>query len=693
MSSMIGQAIGKYTVLAEIGRGGMAVVYRARDTVLDRDVALKLMAPHLAWDPQFVERFMAEARAVARLKHPNIVVIYDVGKYQERPFLAMEYIAGHSLAAVVQKGRALPPPYVAGIVAQVADALDHAHSQNIVHRDIKPGNIIVGANNHVTLTDFGVARALESTHMTQTGTLLGTPAYMSPEQVLGKEAIPASDQYSLGIVAYEMLAGVAPFQGDTSVVILHNQVYTPPPPLRHFNPSLNPEFEAVINKALAKDPKARYAMTRQFAARLSATAGTASVIVPPLAGDSIRNAGTVLKSSSGGGRGQPPGPFTPPPVGQPTGPRRAHWPWLALALALVVAVLALGGVFLAGRTSGQQQTAAPVFAPTAGPADRGAVPVVMVLASSTPASPSPAPTQRPTDAPSASPTPRPEPTQTATAAPTLAPTASPEPPTPEPAPVACTKDLQLVAHVQPGDSAAVTPGQVFTKVWSIKNIGTCTWVEDYQVAYESGNQMGAAAVIAFNYRMTPDQTATVSVDWLRAPTTPGTYVGVWRLRDASGTAFGEPLLVRIVVTEAPAPRPVASAAPPPVAARPPVEAPTAAPLPPPDVPPPTVPPPTTPPRPVEILQFWADDDTVEPASPDSRKRCTLLLWRVEGVASMRVIDARSGQLVKNGTIGSTYPGEVRESEVCPTQNTTYILKVTPVGGTEYDWGSVTIKIN
>ncbi len=671
MSSLIGQAIGKYSVVSEIGRGGMAVVYRVRDTVLDRDVALKLMAPHLAWDPQFVDRFMAEARAVARLKHPNIVVIYDVGKYQERPFLAMEYIAGHPLSALMQKGRPLPPPYVAAIISQVAAALDHAHAQGIIHRDIKPGNVMVGTNNHITLTDFGVARALESTHLTQTGTLLGTPAYMSPEQVLGKEATAASDQYSLAIVTYEMLAGVTPFQGDTSVVILHNQVYTPPPPLRHFNPNLASEYEAVLGKALAKTPGERYATNGQFAARLAAVAGTATGVVAPVPPLVARDAQTVLKGGSGSGR--PPGPRTPLPDTSGSG-GRARWPWLALAL--VVAIVILGGVFLAGRSSSRSQALAPAFAPPAGPTEV-AIPIAFVVPTALPTSP-PTMTVAPSATVAPTSTPRPDPTRTATTGPTLAPTTQPtaaaavaEPPPLPP----CSNDMQVVAHVRPADNGALTAGQTFAKVWSIKNTGTCPWVEDYQVAYEGGDQMGARPLIRFNYRMDPGQTDIVTVDGLRAPAAPGTYGGSWRLRDANGNAFGEPLLVRIA----------AQAAPPTIAP------PTLAPL---AVAPPTIAPPTAtlePPAQASIIQFWADDDTVEPNSPDAASRCTLLKWRVEGVSSMLVMNARTSELVPNGSLGSTYPGEVRTSRVCPASRTTYILKITSRAGSQYDWGTVEIK--
>ena len=277
----MGRSLGKYQILEEIGRGGFATVYKALDTTLDRVVALKVLAPHLTWDTTFVARFKQEARAAANLHHPNIVIIYEVGEIEGVHYIAMEYLAGRSLSDVLDEEGALALPEVVSIVEQLASALDYTHASDLVHRDIKPSNIIVSEIGHVTLTDFGIVRAAAGTRLTATGTIMGTPEYMSPEQVMEEEVGPASDIYSLGIVCYEMLAGQAPFAGTTASV-LHAQVYEEPPFLRELNPDLPEGVAAVIHRALAKDPADRFSSAGEMARALrAAMEGIAVPVVPP----------------------------------------------------------------------------------------------------------------------------------------------------------------------------------------------------------------------------------------------------------------------------------------------------------------------------------------------------------------------------------------------------------------------------
>jgi serine/threonine-protein kinase len=182
MTNSISNRLGKYEIIGEIGRGGFAAVYEAVDTTLDRTVALKALAPHLLWDPSFLERFQQEAKLAASLKHPNIVVIYEFGKLEGVVYITMEYLSDQNLAGLVREEGALAPSRILKIVSQVASALDYAHSKGLVHRDIKPSNIMIGAGDHVTVTDFGIAKAAAATALTTTGKIFGTPEYMSPEQ-------------------------------------------------------------------------------------------------------------------------------------------------------------------------------------------------------------------------------------------------------------------------------------------------------------------------------------------------------------------------------------------------------------------------------------------------------------------------------------------------------------------------------
>jgi len=277
--NLINQPLGKYRILEEIGRGGMGVVYKAHDTVLDRLVAIKVLAPHLTWDQEFVQRFLHEARTAARLEHSHIVTIYEVGRTQDHHFIAMEYLEGHSLAEIVRREGPLPPERAVHILGQIAQALDYAHAQGLVHRDVKPGNIIVGRQDHATLTDFGVARSLEGTRLTQSGVIVGTPAYMSPEQVKGKPVGTTTDVYALGVVAYEMLGGRPPFEGETPHV-LYAHVYEEPAPLAKVSPAI----WTVVHKALAKEPAKRYGSAEVFAAALGQAirSRTTEVVRQPL---------------------------------------------------------------------------------------------------------------------------------------------------------------------------------------------------------------------------------------------------------------------------------------------------------------------------------------------------------------------------------------------------------------------------
>lgn len=261
---------GRYELLSELGRGTSGVVYKAHDPKLDRLVALKILRPELVSLEEsgvgLKQRFHQEAVAAGRLTHPAIIAVHDVGEAEGRPFIVMEYIEGGTLADLLLGGRPLPLADATGIVLQVCAALDYAHRHGVVHRDIKPRNILVGPG--VTkVTDFGTARILGANH-TQTGTMLGTPAYMSPEMVRGQAADPRSDLFSLGVVLYEALTGVNPFNAADLAAVLYRIVNTDAPSVRHHHAELPPGLDRVVRRALAKEPEARYATATDFASAL-----------------------------------------------------------------------------------------------------------------------------------------------------------------------------------------------------------------------------------------------------------------------------------------------------------------------------------------------------------------------------------------------------------------------------------------
>ena len=269
---MIHTTLGRYHILGELGHGAMGTVYRAHDPLIEREVAIKTLHPNLP--PEVIaevrERFLREAKSAGRLNHPNIVTIFDVGEQDGVAYMAMELLEGRSLQQILTESARLPFQTIADLIAQIADALDRAQQLGIVHRDVKPANIVVSASGHAKLTDFGVAYVPAST-VTQTGTMIGSPRYMSPEQVLGLPIDPRSDIFSLGVVLYEILARSAPFvrPGDTTIFPLINRIAAEPHlPVTQLDPSIPAAFEAVLCKALAKKPEERYQRGGEMASDL-----------------------------------------------------------------------------------------------------------------------------------------------------------------------------------------------------------------------------------------------------------------------------------------------------------------------------------------------------------------------------------------------------------------------------------------
>ena len=338
----------RYAVTEVLGAGGMAQVYLARDRVLDRDVALKVMREQYADDAGFVERFTREARNAAALNHPSIVQVYDQGREDGSYYMAMEYVPGGTLKDRIVEGGALDPGEAAGIAGRVAEALDVAHGRGIVHRDIKPQNVLLTPSGEAKVADFGIARAASSKRITETNLVLGTSAYMSPEQAMGEPVGPSSDLYSLGVVLYEMLTGEQPYRADDPIATAMKHVDDPPRHPRDANPAVPEELDALVVKLLAKRPEDRYAS----AAELAEDLGRVREGLLPLAGGLADGTTAPLGGAPGGS-------YTAPTIAVPGPParRRRLLPLLAAAL---VGVALLGGLAwaLTEALSGRNATGA-----------------------------------------------------------------------------------------------------------------------------------------------------------------------------------------------------------------------------------------------------------------------------------------------------------------------------------------------
>ncbi|MBK8986000.1 MAG: protein kinase [Chloroflexi bacterium] len=420
---LIGQKIGQYEVTSHIARGGMADVYQAFDVQLQRKVALKVMLAQLSADSQFVERFRREAQTVARLEHPNIIQVFGIGLTpDQRPYIAMPFIEGGSLRETLEllkkRGSLLPTTQALAIVRQMADALRVAHAADIIHRDIKPSNILLRPDGTPMLVDLGIAAVQSAPKLTQTGTLIGTPSYMSPEQARGERLDGRSDLYSLGVILYEMLAGRRPFEAEDPLAVLHKHVYEEPIPLEQIRQDLTPHTRYVVQAAMQKTPMHRF----------------------QTAADMINAIDQAIEAEGGPGRISTSGAWRPGPMAQytispanlappgwppgtePTVPRAAGSRKGAL-IGLVVVILLLllgGGGYAALRVRGGLAAAAtPTPTPT----------TAIIVVENTPASPTvppetplpvvtlpsatlPSATLSPTPDPAANPTFTPQPTET-----------------------------------------------------------------------------------------------------------------------------------------------------------------------------------------------------------------------------------------------------------------------------------------
>ena len=264
---MIGKTVGKYRVIDRLGRGGMGTVYKAVDETLDREVAIKVLNPELG-ESDVLKRFRAEAVTLARLNHPGIATLYELHRQGEDLLMVMEFVRGETFHDLSERLGPIAPPQAAHLCMQVLDALAHAHRAGVVHRDLKPANLMVTDTGTVKVMDFGIARVLGAEHFTYGGYMMGTPAFMAPEQVLGREVDGRSDLYAVGVVLYRLLSAQLPFDGDTAVAIIQKQVSEAPKPITHFRPDLPAWCTGIIERALQKAPSARFQSAEQFRAAL-----------------------------------------------------------------------------------------------------------------------------------------------------------------------------------------------------------------------------------------------------------------------------------------------------------------------------------------------------------------------------------------------------------------------------------------
>jgi eukaryotic-like serine/threonine-protein kinase len=335
---------GRYRVISRLGSGGMADVYLAQDQLLGREVAVKILHHHFAEDHEFVERFRREASSAAALSHPNIVAIFDRGEWNGTYYIAMEYVAGRSLKAIVREDGALDATTAIDIVVQILRAARFAHRRGVIHRDLKPHNVILDEEGRARVTDFGIARAGAS-DMTLTGSIMGTAQYLSPEQAQGHAVSGASDLYSVGVILYELLTGVVPFEGESAVAIAFKQVSAEPRPPSELNPAVPPSLDAVVLRALAKDPVERYADADELIVALqrerdalpafSGAMTVADAQVHHLQPHAPAPATSSLLLAPAGRLDQD---HRQPPTGE-SGDRRAWWWALAAGLIVIAAVL------------------------------------------------------------------------------------------------------------------------------------------------------------------------------------------------------------------------------------------------------------------------------------------------------------------------------------------------------------------
>lgn len=410
MEDLTGKQFGPYQIVSPLGEGGMAAVYKAYQPGIDRYVAIKVLPKHFAQDPQFFERFEQEAKLLAKLQHPHILPIHDYGKSDGYTYMVMPLVEGGDLNDLLT-GKRFTLEETEQVVSQVGDALDYAHTQGIVHRDVKPSNILIDPRGNCLLTDFGIAKLVEgSSSLTGTGNIIGTPDYMSPEQGLGKKLDGRSDIYALGVILYEMVTGQVPYRAETPMAVVVKHIQDPLPPPSKADPTISESVERVILKSLAKQPDDRYATPDEMvkAFQSAVQSATAAQVTKPVDDRTRLGSGFVAKTAQ--------------PAPQSSSNSMMMWAIIAVVVLLLLAGLVLGGLwFFAGA-----RRAAPPPAPPQQPAVQPTATEFELPTAAPPTNtPLPASTSTPVVAPTDTPVP--------TSPPAVEPTQPPPPPTQPPA--------------------------------------------------------------------------------------------------------------------------------------------------------------------------------------------------------------------------------------------------------------------
>ena len=552
---LIGQTLGKYRITEHLGSGGMSEVYKAYQPGLDRYVAIKVLHSFLAQEEDFLTRFQREAKFAAMLRHPNIIQVYDFD-YDEASnsyYMVMEYIDGESLKARLQrmakKGEMVSLEESIRIVISIANALDYAHQHGTVHRDVKPANIMFNQDEQPILTDFGIAKMVDVAGLTASGAMVGTPAYMAPEQGMGQAGDERADIYSLGVILYQLTTGHRPFDADTPLGVALKHINAPLPPPIVVNPNLPRSIEAVTLKALAKDPDNRYQTAKEFATELKKAAAGEAIESPE--GAAVEPSGAFVSDDAMWEMATLPSapaismPATPPSAKSPAGAQPRHRPTAMMIIAATAILLVIAGI-IALFASGMGQR--------------------MIAAINPPPTDTPTSTPAPTSI--GEPTPNLVSTEIAvqlatrdavqTLEATLNATLTPNP-TDTPIPTAdldatatasCVLDMQVVSD-PPVWPAALAPGQQFVKRWTVENTGTCVWPALTQLVFVSGDELEIVAKSEVR-QLAPGETTEVRVT-LKAPLDYADYTSRWQLQYGDGQPIGGFLEASYTVAPSPTP--------------------------------------------------------------------------------------------------------------------------------------------
>ncbi len=579
--SLIGQTIGKYKIVETLGRGGMAEVYRAYQPSLDRDVAIKIMHSFLADEENFLTRFQREAKSMASLNHNNIVGVYDFDVEDGIYYIVMEFVSGgtlkEKLESLARNGEKMPLSDSVRIILEIADALAYAHSRNMVHRDIKPGNIMIDEDGHAVLTDFGIAKILSGPSFTATGAMIGTPAYMSPEQGLGQAGDERSDLYALGVLFYQMSTGQLPFDADTPLAVILKHVNEPIPEPQFINQDLPPELSAVIVKAMAKDPAKRYQSAADFATDLQSVAKTldldigvgisfayladrttplplptSDTVVKPAAAATVLGAAPSIASPADSTRLATSGtigttevaPPIAPPIALPGTEEKKRNPILWMILGAIILFLIIGGSIGGFLLIGGGNDPTPTEVAAVLPEDTN--------------TPEPTDTPEPTKEPDATidiggtavaavaATLTAAPTETSLPTATILPTGTATPDMTATFLAGCEQEIELISYFTYSNArtSSAPVGATFPMNLVIENSGSCPIEDELFLVFVEGEEFNQSGSISLEELAPGDETTLIFN--LVAPNSAGRFDSTWQFEASDGSLYGDPISFQVL---------------------------------------------------------------------------------------------------------------------------------------------------